>query len=1125
MSKITILHLSDIHFKKKKKEENKAFRQTVQQRLIDAVEAHNKEYGSPDVVAVTGDIAFSGKEHEYKEAAGFFDKLKRVLPEGTEFLPVPGNHDVDRDRIRKWFSLYRIVNENESDEFLYDKDGVKDFVNVKFKAYLAFARQLNPSIYKNAADYFWVKKVEDKGISFLGLNSAWASEGDNDRFHIALGYRQVLDALEKEEVKEIPNRVVLMHHSTINWLKDFETGSTRVEVFRQCQLVLHGHTHSDNALVFKDPGDACICLGANASYTGEKEGFIGFQFMEVEYIKKGIRVKVWPYKWEAQRNEFVPHRERWRSQEGKAWFVIEAVEPAKEKKLDDTALLQVPEDYRNWVREFHSILPMDQLARKGEVVLISLPAVYIPLETANPFHKPVEEKDMKKRDKGGEGEPKEPAAIDIEELMGRVNCLLLRGTAGMGKTTLIKHLAYSLTHGSGPETLRGYLPVMVFLKDLWPIYESKLKLKEDPPHITFALLLEEYFEKHGCPLSMEIVNPYLSQGKVLLLLDGWDEVPEAIRDDLVDLVHRFQFQYKNNRFLMTGRPHGIEGRGLLRFGKYLRDIEFLDDKKSRDFISRWFRAVSGQATGVGELTAADMITDIQQHEHAAVFTGNPLLLTALCIFYLVGGKRIPDQRADLYDRIAANLLFRRFHDPGDKDKVNRVREFLMVLAFTMQTRNTRSIEACDAAELLQQNHPPEQGEELPAYKKRMEALFNEIEPMCGLLNRLGKGDIEFAHLTFQEFLAAKHMLDRDIDYKKYLENSWWKETLLLYTGLMNLDMKTRSNDIVREMINMDKSPRIQVLGAQALRDFQSSKREEAVVQLAKEKLHAIIESGAALQERFDAGEILGTLGDPRINALSPPMEVVEAGEFIRGSDESDEDDEKPEQRIYLDEFVIGKYPVTNQEFKMFIEDGGYKDKDLWTPEGWQWREKENISEPWYWHDRKWNGLNFPVVGVSWYEASAYAEWLSAKTGHRYILPSEAQWEKAARGSSGFLYPWGKKWKDDHCNSDECGLDRTSPMGIFPKGKNPYGCLDMAGNVWEWCSDWYEYDYYKKSPDRNPPGPKIGTNRVLRGGSWVSNSGLARSAYRFRFEPSNRDYTGFRLARGQKKQGRGGLGDE
>jgi formylglycine-generating enzyme required for sulfatase activity/calcineurin-like phosphoesterase family protein len=1115
MSEITILHLSDIHFKKKKKEKNKSFRQIVQKRLIEAAASHNQEHGSPDVVAVTGDIAFSGKEHEYKEAAVFFEKLKGVLPEGTEFLPVPGNHDVDRDEVDEFFSLSKnIVQQDLIDKFLENQKKIKDFIDVKFNAYQGFIHGLNPALYEpdekeeEKSTYFWVKNVPDKNISFLGLNSAWASEGDNDRFNIALGFPQVHQALER--AKDIPNRIVLVHHPPVNWLKDFEYIKKRTQMFKQCRLLLHGHTHEDNALVYKDPADACICLGANASYTDDKEGFIGFQFVEV-FFKKGITVKAWPYIFDERRNEFVPDRERWRGQEGKPYFQIEAVESIKEDKRDDGAVpLQIPGDYRDWVREFHSSLPVEQLARKGEVVLISLPAVYIPLETANPFHKPGDEKDMKRGDKEEDGEAGEPAVIDIEELMGRVNCLLLRGKAGMGKTTLIKHLAYSLTHGPGPAALRGYLPVMVFLKDLWPIYKSNLE--KESTHVTFELLLKEYFEKHRCPLSMETVTAYLSQGKALLLLDGLDEVPESIREDLVDLVHRFQFQHKKNRFLITGRPHGIEGSGMLCFGKHLRDIDDLDNKKLEAFITRWFRAVSGQAAGVGEVTAADMTADIKQHEHAAVFTGNPLLLTALCIFYLVGGKRIPDQRADLYDRIVANLLYRRFHDPVDTERVNRVREFLMLLAFTVHTRNAKSMEAREAAELLQQNHPQKEGEELPDYKKRMDVLFNEMEPKCGLLNRPGGGEIEFDHLTFQEFLAAKHMLDRDIDYKEYMENSWWKETVLLYTGLMNLDMKKRSNQIVGEMIGTNRLHRIQLLGAEALRDFQPSKREESVVRSAKEKLLSIIQSDVKLQERFDAGEILGTLGDPRISLLKPPMVTVEAGEFIRGSDEIS-DEEKPVRRIYLDEFMMGKYPVTNQEFKAFIEDGGYKNKELWTPEGWQWRKEENISEPGYWHERKWNGPNFPVVEVSWYEASAYAEWLSKEEGGKYVLPSEAQWEKAARGIGGFSYPWGKNWKKDHCNSYECGLNRTSPVGIFPKGESPYGCMDMAGNVWEWCMDWYEDDYYKKSPGRNPRGPADGSNRVFRGGGWGRLRQGCRAAFRGFYGPVGRgNGVGFRLAR-------------
>ena len=153
------------------------------------------------------------------------------------------------------------------------------------------------------------------------------------------------------------------------------------------------------------------------------------------------------------------------------------------------------------------------------------------------------------------------------------------------------------------------------------------------------------------------------------------------------------------------------------------------------------------------------------------------------------------------------------------------------------------------------------------------------------------------------------------------------------------------------------------------------------------------------------------------------------------------------------------------------------------------------------------------MGVSWYEAAAYANWLSKKTGKIYCLPTEAQWEKAARGTGGREYPWGNEFDKNLCNSEECGLNRTSPVGIFTKGESPYGCMDMAGNVLEWCSDWFEEDYYKKSPKKNPRGPGNGSLRVLRGGCWFFDARDCRTAFRGGFLPADRDYdVGFRLLR-------------
>ena len=179
-------------------------------------------------------------------------------------------------------------------------------------------------------------------------------------------------------------------------------------------------------------------------------------------------------------------------------------------------------------------------------------------------------------------------------------------------------------------------------------------------------------------------------------------------------------------------------------------------------------------------------------------------------------------------------------------------------------------------------------------------------------------------------------------------------------------MRKRSNDVVEEILNTKQEDEkikrhLWLLGSRALGDFQPSKRDDKVVTIARKKLYELIDSNASLEERFEAGEIVGALGDLRIKADN--MVLVKEGKFMRGSSEDDADaydDEKPQREIYLDDFMIGKYPVTNEEFKEFVDDGGYGKarKDRWSEEGWQWREENKISKPGYGHDRKWNGPNF-----------------------------------------------------------------------------------------------------------------------------------------------------------------------
>ena len=211
---------------------------------------------------------------------------------------------------------------------------------------------------------------------------------------------------------------------------------------------------------------------------------------------------------------------------------------------------------------------------------------------------------------------------------------------------------------------------------------------------------------------------------------------------------------------------------------------------------------------------------------------------------------------------------------------------------------------------------------------------------------------------------------------------------------------------------------------------------------------------------------------------------IPPGEFAMGDDDQKDN---PRRRVYLDGFWLYKVPVTVKQFAGFCAATGRKMPD---PPSWGWQE------------------DHPVVNVSWLDAAEYAAW--AGVG----LPTEAQWEKAARGPDGRLYPWGSTWDPARCaHSVGSARSTTAPGGSFPSGASPYGVLDLAGNVWQWCADWYDESYARSAPGRNPDGAVSGDRRVLRGGSWNDTMPfIFRSAMRFRYTPSGRFISfGFRCA--------------
>jgi formylglycine-generating enzyme required for sulfatase activity len=274
-------------------------------------------------------------------------------------------------------------------------------------------------------------------------------------------------------------------------------------------------------------------------------------------------------------------------------------------------------------------------------------------------------------------------------------------------------------------------------------------------------------------------------------------------------------------------------------------------------------------------------------------------------------------------------------------------------------------------------------------------------------------------------------------------------------------------------------------------------------------LVGILAQGALpLKDRAEAGRVLGALGDPRADVVCaiPALVDVPAGEFKMGEG-------KEQHRVKLNAYRIGKYPVTNAQFRCFVKSGGYTDahRDCWTDEGWQTRARQNWDKPNLMDDLNFGIANHPVVTVSWYEAVAYCNWLNkTNPGRKFHLPTEAEWERAARHTDGREYPWGKEFDQEKANTDGSGIGQTTAVGLFPRGVSVCDAFDLAGNVWEWCSSQPVKYPYRADDGRED---MIGSGgRCLRGGAWLSYVVGARCASRDRSLADGRvSNVGFRLA--------------
>ncbi len=430
----------------------------------------------------------------------------------------------------------------------------------------------------------------------------------------------------------------------------------------------------------------------------------------------------------------------------------------------------------------------------------------------------------------------------------------------------------------------------------------------------------------------------------------------------------------------------------------------------------------------------------------------------------------------------------------------------------------------------------------------------------------------FPHLSFEEYLAALYLLQQPKGLGEIValtgDPAWWEVARFYGEHLCHDEQggnpylaKTLLAELCpdRELRDRDDGDWRRVWLAGTLlpgwrRSVPTDAREPLLENRIMGDVVALVETPAALRQdapaRAAVGRVLAALGDPRpgvglgsgglpdicwvrvpgtrtvrASGRFPGFTGLRLGNGAKPDPEAHDDENWPADAAPLEiaDFELAAYPVTVAQFRPFVEQGGYREQHYWSPDGWGWWEGEHRSEPWWWNDPVWTVPNQPVVGVSWYEAEAYCHWLDEQFHDppgTVRLPTEAEWEWAARGPEGRRYPWGDPWEAWRCNGAESGLDRTSTVGCFPGGAADWWRVvtggdsrlhDLSGNVWEWASSVYNKDYSESNQyviNANSDGL-----RVVRGGSWGYGPSRLRSAARFRDAPRyGSNSLGFRLAR-------------
>ena len=1125
---LTWLQLSDLHFRESTRWDSDRLLKALIEDIGQRVE---KDDLRPDLIFITGDIAFSAQPAEYELAGHFLDKVRKVCQLGQDrIFTVPGNHDVDRKLFsraaKSTISDLRARADGAGIADVFQNPAEKPTRDVLFAPLTAY-NSFVPSACKITADrVYWTARLQIEGcpkqVALLGLNSAWTATGESDQGKLILGRYQVEKALAQIQEKE--DLVLALIHHPLSWTIEWDSRDAGTLLYR-ADLVLRGHLHSAEEMIV--PRGA-VCVASGCVYDGGRYPN-SYSFGRVDqdrgllslFIRRWFFDRGGIWAWDPViGGDKSPGRDSYPLPRLCPQEVQTSVERAGAGASGDTP----PIDLTDWLTTLLQQTDHIQISGIGSGVGKVKAAGRHPIEQLYTTLR-------SRADSGGPGKgesARDGGTVKLSELLPRRRLLLIEGQPGSGKTTFLRYVASMLARDTlgkpcpdGTTWSSKYLglqtatprriPVFLRLSGLVSVLDKDRATGKDDRERLLELLIEETVHAENPTAWKNHWRERLVKGEAMLLLDGLDEVAdEKLRERVFNIFRNACEGWSKCPIVVTSRP--IQTLVLRQMDFHAVTIEPFGDGEIREFLGRWVNALFG------------IDEQARPHEGSAEYRGrleksiveqpsirrmarNPVMLTCLCVVHWNEGG-LPNGRARVYKAVIRWLIASRteLRKKAEFTDGFALRAFaLLALRMMGSGENDRKkavFELQQAAEVLE----PLIRVEFPSIRRsedRREKAHQWVRFEClgsGIIEEISVNQFRFWHLTFEEYLAAFQLAwlgdgtEADKDWwpavSRHLDDVQWRETIELVPGCLFDQGGPRRVDLLLERVlglregslTLPSDARIagivgRLVSTLDAYDHRPPPSISGLCETIRDRsLEIFTPEGSRqvpVEMRIDAAEALGRGGDHRLAHSRENMIPVPG----------------------LDGLSLGKYPVTVEEYRRFIDNGGYDEFRYWDDEGWSWRNSQaGRGLPDEWEDQS-QAPNRPVVGVSWYEARAYCRWLSEQWKETIRLPTSEEWEKSATPEEG-RYPWGSREEPTpELANYGSNVKHPTPVGVYPSGNGPYGHCDLAGNVWEWCED---------------PPPEVPDARVVRGGAWNVKGDSLRCAYRSDHRPANRyDNVGFR----------------